>query len=240
MCIYSVCFVFKHCTKCDLSWQLRLVSFPYILPLKKCLSLLTLALIIDVLPVTLFHVRLKNLCLLRLPLAAAFLTASMVPSESLFVADAMSCIIQCQMPETQERASLKPSLKETCPRQLPSRGEETSDLGKRLKCSFRGSRETVRVQYRQKKDLAHNKGTGDKTFSMIRGLQRVHGFSQVAQSVKNLSAMQESWVRSLGWEDSLGREMVAHSSILAGKSHGQRSLMGYSPQGHQSWTQLSV
>ena len=105
---------------------------PYILPLKKCLNLLTQILaLIDVLPGTLFHVSLKNLCLLRLPLAAAFLTASMVPSESLF-ADAMSCIIQCQMPETQKRASLKPSLKETCPRQLPSRGQETSDLGKRL------------------------------------------------------------------------------------------------------------
>ena len=106
---------------------------PYILLLKKCLNLLTQILALtDGLPGTLFHVSLKNLCLLRLPLAAVFLTASMVPSESLFFADAMSCIIQCQMPETQKRASLKPSLKETCPRQLPSRGEETSDLGKRL------------------------------------------------------------------------------------------------------------
>ena len=60
------------------------------------------------------------------------------------------------------------------------------------KRSFRGSRETARVRYRQKKDLAHNKGTGDKTFSMIRGLQRAHGLSQVAQSVKNPPAMQET------------------------------------------------
>ena len=33
--------------------------------------------------------------------------------------------------------------------------------------------------------------------------------------VKNLSAMQETWVRSLGQEDSLEKEMATHSSILA-------------------------
>ena len=32
--------------------------------------------------------------------------------------------------------------------------------------------------------------------------------------VKNLPAMQETWVRSLGWEDSLEKEMATHSSIL--------------------------
>ena len=37
----------------------------------------------------------------------------------------------------------------------------------------------------------------------------------VAQLVKNLPAMQETWVRSLGWEDPLENGMVAHSSILA-------------------------
>ena len=39
----------------------------------------------------------------------------------------------------------------------------------------------------------------------------------MAQTVKNLSAMQETWVRSLGWEDPLEKEMAAHSSILAWK-----------------------
>ena len=43
--------------------------------------------------------------------------------------------------------------------------------------------------------------------------------------------MQETRVRSLGWEDSLKEEMATHSSILAWKNHGQRSLVGYSPQG---------
>ena len=41
------------------------------------------------------------------------------------------------------------------------------------------------------------------------------GASLVAQLVKNLPAMQESWVRSLGWEDSLEKGMATHSSILA-------------------------
>ena len=39
--------------------------------------------------------------------------------------------------------------------------------------------------------------------------------SFVAQLVKNLPAMWETWVRSLGPEDSLEKEMATHSSILA-------------------------
>ena len=38
-------------------------------------------------------------------------------------------------------------------------------------------------------------------------------------------------VRSLGWEDPLKEEMATESNILAGKSHGWRSLVGYSPWG---------
>ena len=41
--------------------------------------------------------------------------------------------------------------------------------------------------------------------------------SLVAQSVKHLSTMQETWIRSLGWEDSLEKEMATHSSALAYK-----------------------
>ena len=40
---------------------------------------------------------------------------------------------------------------------------------------------------------------------------------------------QETQVWSLSWEDSLEKEMATHSRILAWKSHGQRSLVGYSP-----------
>ena len=39
----------------------------------------------------------------------------------------------------------------------------------------------------------------------------------VAQSVKNLPAVQETWVQSLGWEDPLEKEMATHSNILAWK-----------------------
>ena len=39
--------------------------------------------------------------------------------------------------------------------------------------------------------------------------------SLVAQMVKNLPAMQETWVRSLGWEDPLEKEMATHFCILA-------------------------
>ena len=41
--------------------------------------------------------------------------------------------------------------------------------------------------------------------------------SLVAQRVKHLPAMQETWVRSLGQEDPLEKEMATHSSILAWK-----------------------
>ena len=39
--------------------------------------------------------------------------------------------------------------------------------------------------------------------------------SLVAQLVKNLPAMQETWVRSLSWEDPLEKGKATHSSILA-------------------------
>ena len=38
---------------------------------------------------------------------------------------------------------------------------------------------------------------------------------QVAQRLKRLPPMQETWVQSLGWEDPLEKEMATHSSILA-------------------------
>ena len=41
--------------------------------------------------------------------------------------------------------------------------------------------------------------------------------SLVAQMVKHLPAMQENWIRPLGWEDPLEKEMATHSSTLAWK-----------------------
>ena len=53
--------------------------------------------------------------------------------------------------------------------------------------------------------------------------------SIVAQTVKNLPAMRETQVQSLGQEDPLEKEMAPTPVFLPGESHGQRSLVGYSP-----------
>ena len=63
--------------------------------------------------------------------------------------------------------------------------------------------------------------------------------SLVVQLAKNLPAMQETWVRSLGREDLLEKEMATHFSSLPGESHGLRRLAGYSPRGRKSQTRLS-
>ena len=56
--------------------------------------------------------------------------------------------------------------------------------------------------------------------------------SLVTQMVRNLPAMQETQVQSLGQEDPLEEEM-ATPVFLPGESHRQRSVDGYSPKGHK-------
>ena len=51
----------------------------------------------------------------------------------------------------------------------------------------------------------------------MHSIQSVIGASLVAQMVKNPSTMQETWIRSLGWEDPLEKGMAIHFSILAWK-----------------------
>ena len=51
------------------------------------------------------------------------------------------------------------------------------------------------------------------------------------QMVKNPPAIWETWVRSLGWEDPLEEGIATHSSILAWRIHGQKSLVGYRAKG---------
>ena len=54
---------------------------------------------------------------------------------------------------------------------------------------------------------------------------------------KNLPAIQETWVRSLGQEDLLGKEMAAHSSILAWEIPQTEEPGGLQSLGSQkSWT----
>ena len=48
-----------------------------------------------------------------------------------------------------------------------------------------------------------------------------------------MPAMQETWVRSLGREDPVEKEMQPTPVFLPGESHGQRSLAGYSPRGRK-------
>ena len=61
--------------------------------------------------------------------------------------------------------------------------------------------------------------------------------SLVAQTVKHLPTMWETWVHSLGWEDLLEKEMATHSSILAWKipwmeEPGRLQSMGSQRIGH--------
>ena len=59
----------------------------------------------------------------------------------------------------------------------------------------------------------------------------------MTQTVKNTPAMQETWVRLLGWEDLLEKEMATHSSILAWRipwteKPGRLQSMGLQRVGH--------
>ena len=70
------------------------------------------------------------------------------------------------------------------------------------------------------------------------GILGFSGASLVAQLVQNTPAVWETWVRSLGWEGALEKEMATHSSILAQRilwtEAGELQSMG-----SQSWTRLS-
>ena len=61
--------------------------------------------------------------------------------------------------------------------------------------------------------------------------------SRVAQTVKRLPTVRETWVQSLGWEDPLEKEMAPHSSTLAWKilwmeEPGRLQSMGSKRVGH--------
>ena len=69
--------------------------------------------------------------------------------------------------------------------------------------------------------------------------------SLVAQMVKRLSTMQETRVRSLGWEDPLEKEMAIHFSTIAWKiprteEPGRLQSMGSQKVGHDLRTSLSL
>ena len=53
---------------------------------------------------------------------------------------------------------------------------------------------------------------------MLHNLEQVKKNSQLAQMVKNMPAMQETWVQFLGQEDPQEKGMATHSSVLAWRS----------------------
>ena len=70
-----------------------------------------------------------------------------------------------------------------------------------------------------------------------RSLEEEMAPTSVAQRVKRLPTMQETWVRSLGWEDPLEKEMATHSNSLAWKipwteEPGRLQFMGLQRVGH--------
>ena len=67
----------------------------------------------------------------------------------------------------------------------------------------------------------------------------VHQASLVAQLVKNLPAMRETWVQSLGWEDPLEKGMATHSSILAWRTPWTVQSMGLQRVRH-NWVTFTL
>ena len=62
----------------------------------------------------------------------------------------------------------------------------------------------------------------------------------VAQMVKSLPAMQETWVQSLGQEDPWRRKWQSIPVPLPGRCHGWKRLAGYSPWGHKKSDMTSL
>ena len=80
-------------------------------------------------------------------------------------------------------------------------------------------------------DLGSIPGFGRSTGEGIGYPLQYSWASLVAQLVKNPPAMQETWVRSLDWEDPLEEGMATHSSVLAWRT--QRTEEPGSPWGHK-------
>ena len=64
--------------------------------------------------------------------------------------------------------------------------------------------------------------------------------SLLAQTVKNLPAIQKTWIGSLNWEDSLEEGMATHSSMLAWRIPMDRGDLLVTVHGvAKSWTRLN-
>ena len=81
-------------------------------------------------------------------------------------------------------------------------------------------------------DLGSTPGSGRSTGEGIGYPFQDSWASLVAQLAKNLPAMRETWVRSLGWEDPLEKGKAPHSSILAWRTPWTVPSMGLQRVGH--------
>ena len=73
-------------------------------------------------------------------------------------------------------------------------------------------------------------------YSLLRTIIKLdykHTVPLVAQAVKNLPAMQETWIQSLDWEGPLEKEMAIHSSILAWRIPWTKECGGQPSMGSQ-------
>ena len=73
-------------------------------------------------------------------------------------------------------------------------------------------------------------GLHQQNYLKERNFRKLTLASLVAQRLKRLPSMWEIQVRSLGWEDPWRRKWQPTPVFLPGESHGQRSLVGYSPR----------
>ena len=87
----------------------------------------------------------------------------------------------------------------------------------------------IKVQMDQEEDQFIWQRFVERVLYIRRGTE-LWGFEN---SLLSQMVMQEPWVWSLGQEDPLEEGMATHSVFLPGESHGQRSLAGCSPRGHQ-------
>ena len=79
----------------------------------------------------------------------------------------------------------------------------------------------------------------DKESRLLEEIKRKKGASLMAQMVKYLPEMQETWVQSLDQEDLLEKGMAAHSSVLAWRIPWTEKPGGLQSMGSQSPTRLS-
>ena len=100
------------------------------------------------------------------------------------------------------------------PRQCPSVSENSDLCSTDGALGFPGS-SAGKESARNAGDPGLLSGSGNSLAERISYPLRYSWASSVAQTVKNLTEKQETWVRSLGWKDLLEEGIESHSSILA-------------------------